>query len=89
MSDTMELRDLIGPYRGQIRTYLRHAGKNALVSGFAELPVTEVPPEFPARDELAAAGFETLEAMPQTVEELTAVPGIGKKTAGKILNALG
>ena len=89
MADTMELRDLIGPYRGQIRTYLRHAGENALVSGFAELPVSPVPPEFPARDELADAGFDTLEAVPQTVEELTAVPGIGKKTAAKILEVLG
>ena len=89
MSDTMELRDLIGPYRGQIRTYLRHAGENALVSGFAEVPVSEVPPEFPAREELSEAGFDALEEVPRTVEELTAIPGIGKKTAGKILEALG
>ena len=89
MSDTMELRDLVGPYSGQIRTYLRHAGENALVSGFAEVPVSEVPDDFPAREELAAAGYETLESVPRAVDELTALPGIGKKTAGKILEALG
>ena len=86
--ETVTLRDLMGPYAGQLREYVPHAAQNAIQQGWAEYPSTEIPPEFPARDELVAAGFQTLEAVPTTVEELTALPGVGKKTAQKILGGL-
>lgn len=96
-NQTMYLRDLVGPYKGQVRPYLRHAGENAIASGFAELPdqtpdpevrATPLPVSFPGRAELVDAGFETLEAVPTHPDDLKAIPGVGKRTAEKILEAL-
>lgn len=41
------LRDKVGPYRGEVRPYLRHAGENAIASGFAEWPEEDAPAEAP------------------------------------------
>lgn len=35
---TIELRDVSGPYVGQVRTYTKTAGEIAMASGLAELP---------------------------------------------------
>lgn len=117
--ETMELRDLVGPFKGRVRTYLRHAGENAIASGFAELPeenppqevapappapevieplaaegdldvpVLELPEDFPGRVDLEAFGIESLQGVPTDLAELVAIPGIGKATAKRILKALG
>lgn len=113
----MDLRDITGPYIGQVRTYLKHAGENALASGFAELPEKNAPQEvaiappvveavapselvediyprqalngdFPGLVDLQAAGIYALGDVPTDVSALTAIPGIGRATAKRILGAL-
>lgn len=86
--NTIKLRDKIGPYKGQIRTYLQSAAENAIASGFAEVPTQELPPELPARSELVAAGIEALEDIPRTLRDLMTIPNIGKTKARKLLDAL-
>ncbi len=82
------LRDLSGRCAGMIRPYAPTAADIAIASGFAEVPTTELPEEFPGRKELVAAGFEAVEDVPDTLEALTALPGIGKKTAKGVLEAV-
>ncbi len=85
--DWVDLRDLSGRYAGMIRPYDPTAAEIAIASGFAEVPVTELPEEFPGRKDLVAAGIENVENVPETLQELTALPGVGKKTANAILDA--
>ena len=89
-NDTVEVIDIHGPFAGQRRTYLRHAAEAAVTNGFAKWPSddTEIPEDFPGRAELSAAGFEVLEKIPTDVRDLTDLPGIGKKTAARILEAI-
>ena len=47
-----------------------------------------IPENFPGKDELAKAGIENISAVPRSKEELTALEGIGAKTADAILKAL-
>lgn len=49
---------------------------------------TPVPPDFPGAEALAEAGIDCLEAVPRDGDQLVALPGIGKVTAGRILGAL-
>lgn len=49
---------------------------------------TPLPADFPGRDALMAAGFDSLESVPKTGAALTAVSGIGKVTANQILTWL-
>ena len=91
----IELEDLTGPHKGQVRRYLKHAGENAIMSGFAKYPepeevrVTPIPEDFPGRDKLEEAEIRTIEGIPRDADDLIAFPGIGKGTASKILKALG
>ena len=89
-NDKVELIDIHGPFANQRRTYIRHAAEAAVANGFAKWPTddTEIPADFPARAELGAAGIESLEKIPTDIRDLTAFPGVGKKTAEKILAAL-
>lgn len=57
-------------------------------AGEPEPAATPLPEDFPHRDLLAAAGIETLEAVPTTEDELVALEGIGVGRAKKILAAL-
>ncbi len=91
------LVDIHGPFAGQERPYRnKQVAENAIATGYARLP-GDVPPEvagtslpenFPVRDELLAAGIETLEDVPRSVSELKALPGVGKVAAARILAAL-
>lgn len=49
---------------------------------------TPLPEDFPGRAALAAAGIDSLEAVPGDGDELVAIAGIGKVTAGQILARL-
>lgn len=79
-----------GPFAGQEVEYLRHAADAAVNNGFAEWPdqKKEVPEDFPGHSELAASGFRTMESIPRDLRDLMSLPGIGKKGAEKILEAL-
>lgn len=46
---------------------------------------TPLPEDFPGRAALAAAGIDSLEAVPRDGDDLVAIAGIGKVTAGQIL----
>lgn len=46
---------------------------------------TPLPEDFPGRAALEAAGIDTLEAVPRDGDDLVAISGIGKVTAGQIL----
>ena len=82
------LRDLTGPYRGTLQPYLKSAGENAIMSGYAELPADEgLPEDFPGREALAAAGIDTVEGVAELADP-TAIDGIGAATAKKIVTAL-
>ena len=95
-NDIVEVIDIHGPYAGMERPYKRHAAEAAVANGFARWPDDEeetevtagLPADFPGRSELIAAGKDTLEAVPTVAADLTDIPGIGKKTAQKILQAL-
>ena len=52
-------------------------------------PVHPLPGDFPGRAQLLDAGISSLEAVPRTMKELTAVAGIGEVTAQRILASLG
>lgn len=47
-----------------------------------------LPEDFPGRDALIAAGIDDLAAVPADGDQLVAIKGIGKVTAGQILAAL-
>ena len=47
-----------------------------------------LPDDFPGRDALIAAGIDDLAAIPADGDQLVAIKGIGKVTAGQILAAL-
>lgn len=49
---------------------------------------TPLPEDFPGRAALEAAGIDTLEAVPRDGDDLVAISGIGKVTAGQILARL-
>jgi len=71
----------------------RKQGEAGLASAFEakvkEAPCTPLPEDFPGRDALVAAGRGCLEDLKgASLEELTQIKGIGKKTAEKILAAL-
>lgn len=51
-------------------------------------PGTPLPAGFPGLDALAEAGIVYYEAVPRDGDALTAIPGIGRVTAGKILAEL-
>lgn len=51
-------------------------------------PGTPLPTGFPGLDALAEAGIVYYEAVPRDGDALTAIPGIGRVTAGKILAEL-
>ena len=89
-NDKVELIDIHGPFANQRRIYSRDTAEAAVANGFARWPTddTEIPADFPARAELVAAGVESLEKIPTDIRELTDLPGIGKKTAVKILAAI-
>jgi len=71
----MELRDLVGPFTGRVRTYLKHAGENALASGFAELPEKNPPPEVVPAAPVAEVELEDEEELELEVELLaTEIP---------------
>ena len=96
---TIELIDIHGPFAGQSRTYSISAGEAAVNNGFARLPDEDVvedaepsgdlPKDFPGCAELVAVGLGTYEEVPTVLADLTDLPGIGKVTAQKILEALG
>lgn len=48
-----------------------------------------LPDDFPGREHLIKAGIRVVELVPTTAEGLEALEGIGKKTAERILEALG
>lgn len=51
------MRDLVGPYKGQVRFYIKHAAEHAVASGFAEYVRDEEPEAeavIPARVEVGA-----------------------------------
>ena len=50
---------------------------------------TPLPEDFPAREALTAAGFLTVESVPNDFDVLFAIDGIGKATANAIVKALG
>lgn len=45
MAEYTYLEDLHGPYKGKVRPYTKTAAENAIDSGWARRPVTEVPAE--------------------------------------------
>lgn len=49
---------------------------------------TPLPEDFPGRKALAAAGIQALEDVPRKLTTLTAIAGIGEKTAVAVLEAL-
>lgn len=93
-NDIVEVIDIHGPFAGRSRPYKRHAAEAAVANGFARWPDDEpdepagLPEDFPGRSELMASGKDTLDKVPTVMADLTDIPGIGKKTAGKILQAL-
>ncbi len=96
--ENVYLEDVHGPYEGQVRPYSQVAAQNAIAAGSAKYPdpdgseevtVTPIPEEFPGRDALEAAEVTTIEGVPRHPDDLVAIPGIGKGTAAKILEALG
>jgi len=88
LPERVTLIDKIGPFKGQERTYARHAAEHALDMGFAEFPPKEIPAEFPGRDALLAFGIASLDDVPSELDVLVAIPKIGKKTAKEIVAAL-
>lgn len=98
---TMRLVDIHGAFAGQERDYAVTAGEVALATGFARRPgdpdpnvarVEEraaLPEDFPGREALVAVGIEALDAVPRTRRGLTALPGVGRVIAMRILEALG
>lgn len=52
-------------------------------------PKASIPDDFPGRDSLVKAGFETIEQIPRDGDALVKIKGIGKATAGQILVELG
>lgn len=55
---------------------------------WSPVEATPLPADFPGREHLTAAGIVVLESVPRELAALTALPGIGKVTAGRILEAL-
>lgn len=53
-----------------------------------ETPPMYLPADFPGLKALHAAGIFTIEDVPTTAAELTAVKGVGAQTAASILEAL-
>ena len=53
-----------------------------------EAQTNTLPDDLPSRDELFAAGFETLDDVPQAIEALVEIKGIGAKGAAKIIEAI-
>lgn len=49
---------------------------------------TAIPADFPGAEALAEVGITCLELVPRDGDDLVAIPGIGKATAGKILARL-
>jgi hypothetical protein len=49
---------------------------------------TPIPENFPGGEALFAAGINTLERIPRDGDALTAIRGVGKLTAGRILETL-
>lgn len=96
---TVDLIDIHGPFEGHMRTYSISAGEAAVANGFARYPDEEVvegaepsgvlPKDFPGCTDLIAAEKGTYEDVPRVLADLTDLPGIGKKTAERILAALG
>lgn len=89
--ETVELRDKVGPYAGQVRRYLKHAAEHAVSHGFAEYltpesttePELSFPTEIPA-DETPPMGTPLPEDFPGRqmlvdagLETLEAVAGHG------------
>lgn len=89
-NDKVRVIPIHGPYAGQEVEYLRHAAEAAIANGFAEWPdqKEEIPEGFPGYSELAASGFRTMESIPRDLRDLMSLPGIGKKGAQNILEAL-
>lgn len=57
--------------------------------GLVPTGATPLPEDFPAREALVAAGFHTVESVPNDFDVLFALDGIGKATANAIVKALG
>jgi DNA-directed RNA polymerase alpha subunit len=78
----------LGYFEGDQAEVKESLAKELINTGFAKLvpDANKLPDDCPSREILEANGIQSVEALKKlTIEDLTAVNGIGKKSAEKIL----
>lgn len=72
---------------GDIYEVPAEQAEDLIESGHAREPKATLPKDMPGRDELIAAGYETVKAI-MNIDDLTKVPGIGSATEQEIAKYL-